>query len=759
MQAPVQDGVKQQQAPQQPQPVQQRQMRDSESRHEQARAQQQQDRSDGQRQNNGNQQRQERSNDPGQGSNTASQATAGNAGRGGGNDDGNRNGRNGGSRAANEGQASWGSSSAGTTTQTAKGAPSEISTDGNSRQSRSSGSSSTASPVTTVTTETSNNSATKTDEDDSRSSGRSNGGSWTAGSKSGSEDNAQGTTTGQTSSGQTIQKTGTPDRGGTSGGGDTSKSSSTQDRASSTSGSTDSVAATAVTQPVDSSFASSSSLADFFRRNTPAATPATVVTPAAVATPAVAVETEKSVATPKPVKTNAAAAPASTAATSAAATKVAAGGGVPVPDLPFQVKGSFKPREIIASDLGPAALQKARALGFAAPPQSLFGSLGLTSVQRLIVPAGMSEAEAYKLLSQQVPSGRFGPNYVYRITPADGAAEKPAKSTDTIALAPGAGLAPCSGEKCFGQSLIGWKPENRTCARPAKIGIIDTSFDLSHPAFAGHSFLNGNFLGDGVSSPHDWHGTAVLSLLAGDARGGTPGLVPDAQFLLASAFSTDSDGNASADTMGVLNALSWLETFGVQIVNMSFSGPHDELIEKAISAMSRKGVVFVAAAGNRGPDAPPSYPAAYADVIAVTAVGRTLQNYRHANRGGYVDAAAPGVDVWTALPNGREGFRTGTSFAAPFFTGVLAAMPSVRSGTLSKAQILATLKYKDLGPPGRDPIFGEGIVQAPATCAAEPQMARRQETSPPKMGVGADQIKPAKVQVLPAQAASGPGAQ
>ncbi len=126
--------------------------------------------------------------------------------------------------------------------------------------------------------------------------------------------------------------------------------------------------------------------------------------------------------------------------------------------------------------------------------------------------------------------------------------------------------------------------------------------------------------------------------------------------------------------MNLLNALAWLDALDVRLVNMSFSGPPDELLETAIAKMHAKGVVFVAAAGNEGPAAPPSYPAAYPSVIAVTAVGEFCQGYRYANRGSYVDIAAPGVDVWTALPNGMQGYKSGTSFAAPFVTSIIAAM-------------------------------------------------------------------------------------
>ena len=88
---------------------------------------------------------------------------------------------------------------------------------------------------------------------------------------------------------------------------------------------------------------------------------------------------------------------------------------------------------------------------------------------------------------------------------------------------------------------------------------------------------------------------------------------------------------------------------------MSLVGPKDDLVHDRISDMARKGVVFVAAAGNGGPDAAAGYPAAYEEVIAVTAVDRKGGNYDHANRGTYIDVAAPGVQIRTALPGGKDG--------------------------------------------------------------------------------------------------------
>jgi len=307
-----------------------------------------------------------------------------------------------------------------------------------------------------------------------------------------------------------------------------------------------------------------------------------------------------------------------------------------------------------------------------------------------------------------------------------------ARAYTTGVLSPGserhggapASSAPCPHETCFGPSLINWNPELAACTKDVRIGVIDTSFDLAHPAFKRLRVVRKEFIDGATPSDEDWHGTAVLSLLAGDPQSGTPGLVPDATFLLATAFRSDAQGNATTDTTRLLEALSWLDELDVDIVNMSFAGPADPVIARAIERMSLKGIIFVAAAGNMGAAAPPSYPGAYPHVIAVTAVNRAGENYRSASRGDYIDLAAPGVDILAALPNGKQGLRTGTSFAVPFVTAILAtrAASDIVDGT--EDMLLERFSTRDLGQPGRDPIYGAGLVLAPAQCPRADMMAK-----------------------------------
>jgi subtilisin family serine protease len=129
-----------------------------------------------------------------------------------------------------------------------------------------------------------------------------------------------------------------------------------------------------------------------------------------------------------------------------------------------------------------------------------------------------------------------------------------------------------------------------------------------------------------------------------------------------------------------------------------------------------RGLIMVAAAGNNGSTAEPAYPAAYPDVIAVTAIDAEKHVYKYANRGGYIDFAAPGVRIWTASPGGGR-YQSGTSFASPYVS-VLSAL-AVAEGQRPQPDDIRALLLQDvidLGAPGRDSTFGWGLVGTEARC-------------------------------------------
>jgi hypothetical protein len=397
---------------------------------------------------------------------------------------------------------------------------------------------------------------------------------------------------------------------------------------------------------------------------------------------------------------------------------------------PLPTFGTYRPKEVLAINLNPASLKKVLGSKYKqiGKPLNLPG-LGLT-ITRLETPPGENAVSGRGTLQAMVPDSVFALNRVYAPYRVGAGTSPKGAGSRNAPIVPGAR---CAADRCFGAALINWQPERAACARDVRIGIIDTGFDRAHPAFAHARYVYKEFLPEHGARASKEHGTGIFSLLAGGADTSTPGLAPDAVYSVANAFFADGSGNAVSDTAQMLAALAWLKDQRVTVANLSFAGPKDELVHHAIRELTRAGVVVVAAAGNDGPSAPPSYPAAYEEVIAVTAVDRNLAPYRYASRGPHIDVAAPGVGVWTALPGKREGTQTGTSFAVPYVTAVIAMNASaggglIRSGGDPRAPKRLTLALlqkdiKSLGPTGRDPTFGEGLVQAPAHCQPQAPVA------------------------------------
>jgi hypothetical protein len=370
-------------------------------------------------------------------------------------------------------------------------------------------------------------------------------------------------------------------------------------------------------------------------------------------------------------------------------------------------------------NLSQKALDVALSKGFTQVGAAVSKGAGIV-VTYLAPPPGRDAMSARALLQAGLPTEGFALGQVYR--PYHVVADDPGLPAVSLGQSH-----TCSAEHCYGTALIKWQPALYECTARIKVGVIDTNIDHLHPAFQGRHLRYGTFLPPGAKRAPDSHGTGVLALLSGNPQSSTPGLIPNADFYVADTFFMDHTGQAITDSSSLVAALEWMNAVNVDVVNLSLVGPKDEYVRTKIREMSARGIVFVAAAGNEGHMAPPSYPAAYKEVIAVTAVDHNLQNYRHANRGSYIDLAAPGVQVWTALPSRKEGAQTGTSFAVPFVTAVVAAtLPATALKHSNKALdplqpkkiILARLAphAADLGTPGYDTTFGYGLVQAPKAC-------------------------------------------
>ncbi len=240
------------------------------------------------------------------------------------------------------------------------------------------------------------------------------------------------------------------------------------------------------------------------------------------------------------------------------------------------------------------------------------------------------------------------------------------------------------------------------------IAVIDSGVDLAHPELAGMIADSFDAL-EADEKPHA-HGTAVAGAIVAHAR--LMGVAPEARILAARAFSAQ-DRTPAATTFSIIQSIDWALARGARIINMSFTGPRDPSIERRAAQARQQGVVLIAAAGNGGAKSRPLYPAAYADVIAVTATDADDKLFQGANRGTHIALAAPGVDLLLPAPEAAYQVATGTSFAAAEVSGIVALLlerrPDLGPAGVRKA-LIATAR--DLGPKGIDPQFGAGLVDA-----------------------------------------------
>ena len=241
--------------------------------------------------------------------------------------------------------------------------------------------------------------------------------------------------------------------------------------------------------------------------------------------------------------------------------------------------------------------------------------------------------------------------------------------------------------------------------------MIDTAINIKHSVFIADKktkITTQTFLADNLAAP-DAHGTAVASVLIGKGDGMKP-LLPKANLFAASVFFERKDYAQGSTLLNLISALNWMAGQKLSVINMSLAGPDNQILARAIEKMLTKEFVIVAAAGNEGPAAPPVFPAAYAGVIAVTAVDNEHNIYRWANQGSYISFAALGVGVTAARTAGGLGRDSGTSMAAPVVSAFMAC--ELAEGKTSPAKAFAHLvkEAKDLGEEGRDAVFGYGVL-------------------------------------------------
>ena len=266
------------------------------------------------------------------------------------------------------------------------------------------------------------------------------------------------------------------------------------------------------------------------------------------------------------------------------------------------------------------------------------------------------------------------------------------------------------------------------------VAVIDTGVDGTHPDLEGN-VLRG-YDASGVGSEDGWkglgaepmHGTEVASLIAGhghetqgySAIAGQPGkptgvigVAPEVKILPIS-LNMGTTGGKSIDEQ-IPAAVRYAVDHGAQIINMSIGSNKTswpQSWDEAFAYAEQKGVLIVAAAGNRGSGLTQvGAPATIPGVLTVGGIDRKKAVAEGSSTQGIsIAVVAPSTDMIAAAPGNGYMIWSGSSAAAPLVTGV-AALLKQKYPKESAAQLAQRLiaSADDAGVTGRDPLYGYGI--------------------------------------------------
>ncbi len=248
-----------------------------------------------------------------------------------------------------------------------------------------------------------------------------------------------------------------------------------------------------------------------------------------------------------------------------------------------------------------------------------------------------------------------------------------------------------------------------------KVGILDSGGDPTHPDLSyagGYDAIHLTTSGwqDTVAACLG-HGTHIAGTIAARDNGsGIVGVAPHVQLYAIKVFQ-NIGGSCLAYTSSQIYGIQWAVTQGIRLVNVSIGGTFSTAYDAAIQSAAAQGTYVIAAAGNN--DGALTYPGSSAFAIGVGGVDGSNTRASWSDFGAELDVMAPGVNIYSTLPGGNYGYKSGTSMATPHALGVaallLSADPSLTFDQLRQEMITGAL---DLGTTGFDNYYGYGLVRA-----------------------------------------------
>ena len=209
-----------------------------------------------------------------------------------------------------------------------------------------------------------------------------------------------------------------------------------------------------------------------------------------------------------------------------------------------------------------------------------------------------------------------------------------------------------------------------------RVAVLDTGVSLSHPDLSAKIVASQNFTTSPTADDVNGHGTHVAGIAASGTNNalGVAGLGYSTRIMNVKVLGDGGSGLYS----WVCSGITWAADNGANVISLSLAGTMaSSALESAVDYAWSKGAVVLAAAGNSA-NSTPTYPAAYANAMAVAATTDMDKLASFSNYGDWVDIAAPGITIYSTIPGGY-GYMSGTSMATPLVSGLAALLFAVVS--------------------------------------------------------------------------------
>ncbi|MDP7396877.1 MAG: S8 family serine peptidase [Lentisphaeria bacterium] len=271
---------------------------------------------------------------------------------------------------------------------------------------------------------------------------------------------------------------------------------------------------------------------------------------------------------------------------------------------------------------------------------------------------------------------------------------------------------PAGSRSAFGRGALRWLGADGDISmwgNGITVAVLDTATMAPQPSSAGTTVTRFDLVDEAepdTSSALAGHGTAVASLLVGHGEW-LQGISPAVNLLAVGVMDSAGVGDVFTVAEGIVLAVDQ----GADLINVSLGTDFDaDVLRRAVAYAAEHDVLIIASTGNAAAGVV-TYPARYETVLAVSAIGADGEHAGFANTGDAVDVAAPGLGVYAAWTDDAMVSFSGTSTAAPFVTGTLAAMISMDGRMSADAARSILLAYADdNGFPGEDEVFGAGVL-------------------------------------------------